>query len=110
MGATTYDDWFTAGLTRVRPEEAKLSWYKFQKSFTDAAEKAPQIVFDVTDLDVAKALVDGPRGFSVSTNYTNAELHHIITNEKLLGKTTFVNKGQVVKPVIQDGKVIGFAP
>ncbi len=109
LGGTTYGKWFDAGLTRVRPEQANLSPFKFKQAFTDAAEKAPQILFDITDLDVAKALADGAKGF-VSKNYTNAELHLIVTNEKWLGKTTFVHKGGVVKPVIQDGKVVGFAP
>ena len=109
IGATPYSKWFEAGLTRVRPEQAWDSAYKFERAFTDAAGKAPQIVFDVSDLNVAKALADGAKGF-ISKNYTNAELYYIVSNDGLLSKTTFVNNGQVVKPVIQDGKVVGFAP
>jgi hypothetical protein len=108
LGATTYEKWFDQGLTRVRPEEANLSSYKFERAFSDAANKAPQIVFDLSDVDVARALEQGSRGF-VSRNYTNAELYRILKNPEWLGKTTFTKNGQVVKPVIENGKVIGFA-
>jgi alpha-amylase/alpha-mannosidase (GH57 family) len=109
LGATTYEKWFEQGLTQVRPEEANLSSYNFERAFSEAANKALQIVFDLRGMDVARALEQGSRGF-VNRNYTNAELHRILNNPKWLSKTTFLKYGQVMKPVIQNGKVTCFAP
>ena len=109
LGATTYEKWFDKGLTKVRPYEANLSEFKFYTAFSDAADKCPQIVFDLSELDIARALKNGTKGFTYK-NYTNAELHYILNKPQWLKKTTFIDKGNVVKPIIRNGKVTGFAP
>ena len=78
-GAVTYEGWQAAGLTRVDPIAAILSAYQFERSFGDAADRATGILFDVTGVDVAYALQDGPNGF-IGRNYTNAELYRILNN------------------------------
>jgi hypothetical protein len=108
-GATTYNQWFEQGLTKVRPEQANLDPCYFEKAFTDAASKAPQLAFDITDVDVPRALQDGSRGF-VSKNYTNAELYRIVNNPKWLEKTVFLRNGVPQMPIIEGGKVTGFSP
>ncbi len=95
-GAITYEGWYAAGLTRVDPVVAMLSAYQFEHSFVDAATRATGIRFDVTDLDVTRALQDGPNGF-VSRNYTNAELCRVLNNPAWLQKTEFVLLGQPVR-------------
>lgn len=95
-GAVTYEGWQAAGLTRVDPIAAILSAYQFERSFADAADRATGILFDVTDVDVTRALRDGPNGF-VSRNYTNAELHRVLNNPVWFQKTEFVLRGQPVR-------------
>src|SRR5947209_20356226 len=92
-GAITYEGWYAAGLTRVDPVAANLSAYQFERSFVEAADRAPAIRFDLTDLDVAFALQSGPNGF-VSRNYTNAELCRVLANPAWLQKTEFILSGQ----------------
>jgi len=108
LGATTYKSWFEKGLTKIRwLEQAWDSPYYFERSFIDAATNAPHIAFDLTDLDVPRALASG--GKFVSKNYTNAELYRIVNNREWLNKTTFLENGTEVKPVFREGKVVGFA-
>jgi hypothetical protein len=95
-GAITYEGWQAAGLTRVDPVAAVLSAYQFERSFVDAADRATVIRFDVTDVDMARALQDGPNGF-VRRNYTNAELCRVLTNPVWLQKTEFILSGQRVR-------------
>jgi hypothetical protein len=108
-GAATYDQWFEHKLTRVRPVEANLWAAKFARAFRDAVGAAPQIIFDLTGLEVSLALQNGVRGF-VSKNYTSAELHLILNNPEWSKKTTFIDEGRIVRPVISDGLVTAFAP
>jgi hypothetical protein len=91
-GAITYEGWQAAGLTRIDPVAAVLSAYQVERSFEDAADHATVIRFDVTDLDMSRALYDGPNGF-VSRNYTNAELYRVLNNPLWLRKTEFVLLG-----------------
>lgn len=95
-GAINYEGWHGAGLTRVDPIAAILSSYQFERSFMDAADRATGIRFDMTGIDVTRALQDGPNGF-VSRNYTNAELHRVLNNPVWLRKTEFVLLGQPVR-------------
>lgn len=68
-GAVTYEGWQAAGLTRVDPLAAILSASQFERSFDEAANGASVIRFDLTDVDITRAVHDGPNGF-VSRNYT----------------------------------------
>lgn len=110
LGVTTWDSWWEEGLTQVRPWEANSSAEKFALSFAQAMSKAGHIVFDLTDIDVARALKDGASGVFASGNATNAELYAIANDANLLSKTTFIIKGiGVVKPIFTNGVVTGFA-
>lgn len=96
-------------MTKVRPEQANLDPYYFEKAFTDAANNAPQLAFDLTDVNETRALQNGAKGF-IGDNYTNAELYRIVNNPKWLEKTVFFRDGVPQRPIIQGGRVIGFAP
>jgi hypothetical protein len=95
-GAITYEGWQAAGLTRVDSVAAMLSAASFERSFEESADRATVIRFDVTDVDVARALRDGPNGF-VNRNYTNAELYRVLNNPLWHQKTEFALHGGRVR-------------
>jgi hypothetical protein len=106
-GATTYESWNAKGLTRVDPIQANLDPFQFQRSFTEAANNASRIHFDLTGLDIPRALREGSSGF-VRNNYTNAELFQILNNPSWLQKTEFYLNGQRMR--FGNGRFVPFVP
>lgn len=68
----------------------------FGRAFHQAVQRAPRIHFALDGmLDIGAAVKAGRRGFRPG-NFTNAELHYIMTNTRLLEKTIFYREGTVV--------------
>ena len=71
---------------------------RFGRAFHQAVEHATIIHFALDDIpDISTALETGRRGFHPG-NFTNAELHYIMTNPHHLVKTIFYRRGVVVPP------------
>ncbi len=75
---------------------------RFGRLFHQAAQRASRIHFTLDGMvdgieDIGKAVEKGKKGF-VENNFTNAELHHIMTNATLRAKTIFYLGGKIVKP------------
>lgn len=78
--------WQKAGLTNVDWGKAFIDKYHFKSSFTQAAENAAGIRFEVSNFN---PLFHKP-------GMTNFEFNHIINNPALLQKTTFIQNGNTV--------------
>ena len=78
--------WQKAGLTNVDWGKAFIDKYHFKSSFTEAAENAAGIRFEVSNFN---PLYHKP-------GMTNFEFNHIINNSSLLQKTTFIQNGNKV--------------
>lgn len=69
---------------------------RFGRAFHQAVERAMTIHFALDDIDdIAAAVQEGRRGFLLG-NFTNAELHYIMTSPPLFQKTIFYRGGMVV--------------
>ena len=68
----------------------------FGRAFHQAVQRAPRIHFALDGIpDIGVAVEAGRRGFRPG-NFTNAELHYIMTHARLLEKTIFYREGTVV--------------
>jgi RHS repeat-associated protein len=89
-GSSYWRNWARDGITRRRVDR------HFGRAFHQAAERAGTIHFTLDGInDVKGAFRAGARGF-VRDNFTNAELHYIISNPHLLEKTIFYRGSRVV--------------
>jgi len=71
---------------------------RFGRLFNQAAKRATHIHFSLDGLgDVQQEVRKGAAGF-IKHNFTNAELHNIMTNPALRAKTTFYRGGKIVTP------------
>ena len=89
IGAAKYDEW----VGRIINQPGSRS---FGRLFHQAANRASRIHFTLDGIgDIQKAVQRGKQGFS-SGNFTNAELHYIMTNPKIRAKTIFYLSGKTV--------------
>jgi hypothetical protein len=89
-GAAHYRQWARRFVTRRTVDR------RFGRAFHQAVQRAPRIHFALDGiLDIGAAVKAGRRGFRPG-NFTNAELHYIMTNVRLLEKTIFYREGTVV--------------
>ena len=71
---------------------------RFGRIFNQAAKRASRIHFSLDGLgDVQQEVRKGAAGF-IKYNFTNAELHNIMTNPQLRAKTVFYRGGKIVTP------------
>lgn len=87
-GAITYKGagWQQAGLTKVDWGRASMDNFYFKQSFTEAAQNAGAIKFNVSSFNPSYA----------RPGITSFEFNHIISNPSLLRKTTFIKDGSSV--------------
>ena len=89
-GAAHYRQWARRFVTRRTVDR------HFGRAFHQAVQHATKIHFALDGIpDIGAAVKAGRQGFRPG-NFTNAELHSIMTNTRLLEKTTFYREGTVV--------------
>lgn len=89
-GAAHYRQWARRFVTRRTVDR------RFGRAFHQAAQRATKIHFALDGiLNIGAAVQAGGRGFRAG-NFTNAELHYIMTNASPLEKTVFYREGRVV--------------
>ncbi len=87
-----WKEWAPYALTRRRVDK------HFGRAFHQAVRRAERIHFTLDGIPQAmipEALRRGRAGFFFP-NYTNAELHYIVTHPEFLSKTTFYRNSQAV--------------
>jgi hypothetical protein len=87
VGGLHYWQWEEAGLGRWQGP--------FEPFFQQATQRARSIKFNLTGLDVERALRVGPEGFTKTGQVTGAELTTILKNPALLRKTIFYRNGAI---------------
>ena len=89
-GAAHYRQWARPLVTRRTVDK------RFGRAFHQAVQRATTIHFALDGIpNVGAAVQAGRQGFRPG-NFTNAELHDIMTNAPLLAKTIFYREGVVV--------------
>lgn len=88
VGGLSWKEWESRGVVSdIHPNN-------FKPAFTEAADNARVIHFNLDELPLSTVLADGARGFNVYGNTTAAELHMIVNTQRYLDKTVFYLGGK----------------
>lgn len=72
-----------AGLTRFNP------YNEWPLAFEEVMNNTSRVHFNLTGIDIDRALREGSQGFRRNAGMTNVELYKILTNPEWFAKTTF---------------------